>query len=134
MKKSGGEIWREGQAKIKKPIESKFVEKDWGYEIWMANNHEENYCGKILKIYEGYKSSMHYHLKKHETFYILSGELRVDLIYTKSGNTGYKILKEGDVMEIERGQPHQLIAYDGDVEFVETSTFHEDSDSYRVWR
>ena len=37
-------------------------------------------------------------------------------------------------MEIERGQPHQLIAYDGDVEFVETSTFHEDSDSYRVWR
>jgi len=134
MKKSGGEIWREGQAKIKKPNESKFVEKDWGYEIWMANNLKENYCGKILKIYEGYKSSMHYHLKKHETFYILSGELRVDLIYTKSGNTGYKILKKGDTMEIERGQPHQLIAYDGDVEFVETSTFHEDSDSYRVWR
>tara|TARA_Y100001938_G_scaffold146168_1_gene224475 strand:+ start:1075 stop:1479 length:405 start_codon:yes stop_codon:yes gene_type:complete len=134
MKKSGGEIWREGQAKIKKSIESKFVEKDWGYEIWMANNREENYCGKILKIYEGYKSSMHYHLKKHETFYILDGELKVDLIYTKSGNTGYKLLKKGDVMEIQRGQPHQLIAYDGDVELVETSTFHEDSDSYRVWR
>jgi mannose-6-phosphate isomerase-like protein (cupin superfamily) len=134
MKKSGGEIWREGQAKIKKPIESKFVEKDWGHEIWMANNREENYCGKILKIYEGYRSSMHYHLKKHETFYILSGELRVDLIYTKSGNTGYKLLKQGDVMEIQRGQPHQLIAYDGNVELVETSTFHEDSDSYRVWR
>tara|TARA_B100002019_G_C21124374_1_gene525014 strand:+ start:481 stop:885 length:405 start_codon:yes stop_codon:yes gene_type:complete len=134
MKKSGGEIWREGQAKLKKPTESKFVEKDWGYEIWMANNLEENYCGKILKIYEGHKSSMHYHLKKHETFYILSGELRVELIYTKSGNKGYKILKQGDTMEIERGQPHQLIAYDGDVEFVETSTFHEDSDSYRIWR
>jgi N-acetylneuraminate synthase len=100
----------------------------------MANNREENYCGKILKIYEGYRSSMHYHLKKHETFYILSGELRVDLIYTKSGNTGYKLLKQGDVMEIQRGQPHQLIAYDGNVELVETSTFHEDSDSYRVWR
>lgn len=134
MKKNGGEIWREGQAKLKKPMESKFVEKDWGYEIWMANNREENYCGKILKIHEGYKSSMHYHLKKHETFYILSGQLKVELIYTKSGNTGYKILKKGDTMEIERGQPHQLIAYDGSVEFIETSTFHEDSDSYRVWR
>ena len=37
-------------------------------------------------------------------------------------------------MEINRGQPHQLIAYDGDVEFIEISTFHMDSDSRRIKR
>jgi hypothetical protein len=30
--------------------------------------------------------------------------------------------------------PHKLEAFEGPVKFIEISTFHEDSDSYRVWR
>ena len=30
--------------------------------------------------------------------------------------------------------PHKLEAYDGPVKFIEISTFHEDNDSYRVYR
>ena len=48
---------------------AKVVEKDWGREIWMANNQEEDYCGKILQINQGYNTSLHFHLEKHETFY-----------------------------------------------------------------
>tara|TARA_R100000008_G_C3576103_1_gene165388 strand:- start:1115 stop:1519 length:405 start_codon:yes stop_codon:yes gene_type:complete len=132
MKKRGAQIWREGQAKARRQMKARFVEKDWGHEIWMANNPEENYCGKILKINQGYNSSMHFHLEKHETFYILEGSLQVDLIDTIDGVKVKKVLNQGDTMEIERGQPHQLIAYDGDVTFIETSTFHKDSDSKRV--
>ena len=35
---------------------------------------------------------------------------------------------------MERNCPHKLIAQDGPVKFVEISTFHEDSDSYRVYK
>tara|TARA_B100000676_G_scaffold312541_1_gene387276 strand:+ start:935 stop:1282 length:348 start_codon:yes stop_codon:yes gene_type:complete len=113
-------------------MKAKRVEKSWGHEIWMANNKEEDYCGKILRINQGYNSSLHFHLEKHETFYILKGSLQVDLIDTIDGVKVSRVLNEGDVMEIDRGQPHQLIAYDGDVEFIEISTFHKDYDSKRI--
>lgn len=132
MKKSGGQIWREGQAKVKTQIKAKVVEKQWGREIWMVNNPREDYCGKILQIDQGYNTSLHFHLEKHETFYITKGQLQVDLICTIDGVKMTQILSEGDILEIERGQPHQLIAYDGDVEFIEISTFHKDSDSLRI--
>lgn len=115
-------------------MNGKLVEKEWGHEIWMANNEAENYCGKILYINQGYSSSLHFHMDKHETFYILNGSLQVDLIDTIDGIRISKILREGSVMEIDRGQPHQLIAYDGDVRFIEISTFHRDSDSKRIKR
>ena len=41
MKKTGGQIWREGQDKVK-PSFPKIVEKEWGREIWMANNLSES--------------------------------------------------------------------------------------------
>jgi mannose-6-phosphate isomerase-like protein (cupin superfamily) len=134
MKKSGGQIWREGQTKLKSEMKAKFVEKEWGHEIWMVNSPAENYCGKILRINQGYNSSLHFHLDKHETFYVTKGSLQVDLIDTIDGVKITKILNEGDTMPIDRGQPHQLIAYDGDVEFIEISTFHRDSDSKRIKR
>lgn len=48
-------------------MKAKFVEKEWGHEIWLANNEKENYCGKILHINQGHTSSMHFHMEKHET-------------------------------------------------------------------
>ena len=113
---------------------AKVVEKDWGREIWMANNQEEDYCGKILQINQGYNTSLHFHLEKHETFYIKKGMLQVDFICTLDGVPMTQILNEGDTLTINRGQPHQLIAYDGDVEFIEISTYHKDSDSLRISR
>ena len=133
MKKTGGQIWREGQSKVK-PSFPKIVEKEWGREIWMANNLSENYCGKILQINQGCNSSMHFHMEKHETFYITKGSLQVNTIDTMEGMVVKRIIHEGGTLEIPRGLPHQLIAYDGDVEFIEISTFHKDSDSHRINR
>jgi|TARA_R110000751_G_scaffold42375_5_gene98498 mannose-6-phosphate isomerase-like protein (cupin superfamily) len=113
---------------------AKVVEKDWGREIWIANNQEENYCGKIIQIHQGYNTSLHFHLEKHETFYITKGMLQVELICTVEGVSMTKILSNGDSLTIDRGQPHRLTAYDGDVEFIEISTFHKDCDSLRISR
>ena len=94
----------------------KKVEKDWGYELWLANNEAENYCGKILYIKEGYKGSMHFHSEKHETFYILEGKLRVDTLNTETAEKSVDILNEGDTFVLDRLKPHQLIAHEGDNE------------------
>ena len=46
--------------KIFKP---KKVNKDWGYELWIHNDHE--YCGKLLVFpKKSARFSLHYHLKK----------------------------------------------------------------------
>ena len=113
---------------------AKKVDKDWGYEIWMANNKEENYCGKILYIKSGHSTSMHFHQKKHETFYILEGALDVEIIDTITTDKYVKTINEGEVFVLERLMPHRLVPKGGDVKFVEISTFHEDCDSYRVYR
>jgi mannose-6-phosphate isomerase-like protein (cupin superfamily) len=112
----------------------KRVEKDWGYELWLANNEEEDYCGKILYIKADCFSSLHFHSKKHETFYILEGRLKVEMVNTLIGEKVEYLLKEGETFEIERNDPHKLIAHKGPVKFIEISTFHEDADSFKISR
>ena len=114
-------------------MKAKFVEKDWGYEIWLANNEKENYCGKILRIKEGFSSSMHFHMDKHETFYILRGQCKLTTIDTATTTNITVDLLEGNCYTIDRLVPHQVQAIT-DCDIIESSTFHRDEDSYRVWR
>ena len=119
------------------PFRPKKVEKDWGHEIWLANNEGEDYCGKILFIKQGCHSSMHYHIDKHETFYVLEGVLRVDMLHDKEEPDHHPFTmtcRQGESMEMERGQAHMLMAQDGDVTLIEISKFHRDEDSYRLFR
>ena len=109
----------------------KKVEKEWGYELWLANNKNHDYCGKILHINKGHESSLHYHEKKHETMYVLKGKLEVMLVDTEMGVVGsVHTLREGEAIEIDRCVPHRLYAVE-DVDIIESSTFHMDSDSKR---
>ena len=116
---------------MKKP---KKVNKRWGHELWLANNKEDNYCGKILFIKERSSTSMHFHVNKHETFYVLEGMLKVEVVDTNTASTEEHIVIQGDTFEVDRAVPHKLIAMHGSVKFIEISTFHEDADSYRVWK
>lgn len=107
------------------------VEKGWGHEIIFANN--EKYCGKILHFKKNARFSMHFHIKKEETWYVQSGlfvfkwinPLNADILETK--------LVPGDCVTNKIGEPHQIICIDeGDI--FEVSTTHFDSDSYRVMK
>ena len=112
----------------------KIVNKEWGHEIWLANNEHENYCGKILFIKKGHSTSMHFHAKKHESFYILEGQLDIDIIDTETSKKYEISLSQGEVFSLDRFMPHMLKAVVSDVKSIETSTYHEDEDSYRVYR
>ena len=110
----------------------RIVPKGWGREVWIANG--DLYCGKILEIRKGKRSSLHYHKLKTESFYLRSGRLKVH-IRESSGTDVVEelILEAGQCMDIPTGTVHQLEALE-DVELYEFSTQHFDSDSYRLVR
>ena len=99
----------------------KEVEKVWGKELWIVNR---DYCGKKLILNKGYRCSMHYHKNKDETFYILSGNVLLEIGMEKN------IMLAGDTILIKPGQKHRFTGLE-DSEIIEFSTHHEDSDSYR---
>jgi len=111
----------------------KVVEKEWGHEVWMANNEEENYCGKILHLNKGHRCSMHFHAGKHESFYVLKGKALIRHIDTSTSELRETSLSEGECYEIDRFFPHQIEALE-DLDIIESSTFHNDEDSHRVWK
>ena len=106
--------------------------KGWGKEIWWCNS--EKYCGKSLFFTKGKKCSWHHHLLKDETFALHSGKLIVrygtDPDLTKASEI---ILEPGDTFYVPPGLIHQMEALE-DSELLEFSTFHMDSDSYRIIR
>lgn len=114
-----------------KKLMPEIVPKGWGKEIIFVNNDE--YCGKILCFNKGKKFSMHYHLKKKETWYVNKGKFLLIWIKTDKGITYTEELNIGDIITNERGEPHQLIALE-DSEVFEVSTKHFDDDSFRMWK
>ena len=106
-----------------------FVPKKWGREIIIHN--DQDYCGKILKFKNGGKSSMHFHLKKIESFYVIKGEFLLKFIDTDDATPHEKRISVGSVVEISQGDPHQLIALT-DGEIFEVSTQHFEHDNYRI--
>tara|TARA_Y100000004_G_scaffold193787_1_gene256963 strand:- start:1428 stop:1778 length:351 start_codon:yes stop_codon:yes gene_type:complete len=112
-------------------INTKKVQKPWGDELWIANNRENDYCGKILNIKPGCGTSLHFHSKKHETFYVLEGDMELTTIDTETTEESIICLSQGDAFSLDRNVPHRLESSVG-ASILEISTFHEDSDSYRV--
>lgn len=126
-------LWRipNSTDKVSKKLTSEIVPKGWGKEIIFVNNDE--YCGKILCFDKGKKFSMHYHVKKKETWYVAKGKFLLHWIEPELGTFHTEYLNVGDVITNERGEAHQVEALE-DSEIFEVSTKHYDSDSYRIWK
>mgnify|MGYP005812580773 CR=1 FL=1 len=114
----------------KKEISEKVI-KGWGHEVIFANN--EMYCGKLLVFNKGSRFSMHYHMKKDETWYLYKGTITLRWIDTKTATPRQEVIREGDVIRNRPGEPHQVEALTDAVIF-EVSTQHFDEDSYRISR
>ena len=115
--------------KITKSPRPENREKGWGYEIIIHDSDE--YCGKILRFNPGGKLSLHYHIKKRETWYVASGNFTLVTINPDTAERVVIEIKVGDVIEIHRGIAHQLIAHEGG-DIFEVSTPDDIDDSYRV--
>lgn len=103
--------------------------KGWGKEIWITNN--ELYCGKILEFNEGAEFSMHYHIKKDETWAVTKGKLLLKYYDLSNAEEKQRTLVVGDTVHLEPCTPHKLLALEESSVF-EVSTQHFEDDSYRV--
>jgi len=112
------------------------IEKAWGYEEVMVNN--ELYCNKRLVVRAGHRTSLHYHSKKDETFYIEGGQ--GDLLLALCDPVGGIIiddridLRRGVTIRVRPGRIHQFnnaMKYI-DLVILEVSTHHDDADSHRL--
>jgi len=107
------------------------VDKAWGHELIFATN--ENYCGKMLCFSKaGNKFSMHFHREKDETWFVLKGSFKLNIIETKTSNQVETILKTGQVWRNLPLVPHQLTALENDSIIIEVSTADSVEDNYRI--
>lgn len=104
--------------------------KKWGWEEWIVNN--DLYCGKRLHftVLRG-STSLHFHVKKHETMYVESGNFNISVI-DKHGQLTTHYLAAGDSLVIPQYMPHRITAMSVPAVLIEFSTHHENSDSYRI--
>ncbi|MCK4299506.1 MAG: cupin domain-containing protein [Planctomycetes bacterium] len=93
-------------------------------EYWIVNIPQ--YCGKILVQKAGTTCPAHSHKKKHETFLVWKGRVRMVV-------DGEPVdMAPGDVLVMEQGRVHEFTALDEDAVIFEFSGQHFEDDSYFV--
>ena len=106
--------------------------KEWGNVIKIVDSEDYNYSGRLININQNNTTSTHFHSKKHKTFYVLNGTLIIDVVEPDTAEVmSYEIDSE-ETFEIEQNVAHRLRAVDSGVTVIEISTYHDDSDVYRV--
>lgn len=71
-------------------------------EYWVANEMAAGYCGKFLFVFNGQTCPMHWHKGKHETFFIVRG----DVAMTFDG--ARRKMRPGDCLAVPPGKPHRF--------------------------
>lgn len=89
------------------------IEKPWGYELWWAVT--EKYVGKLIHVNQGHSLSLQYHVKKHESMFLMNGEAEILL----DGET--RAFHSGESVVIPPPVTHRLTAIT-DIEVIEVST------------
>jgi N-acetylneuraminate synthase len=88
-------------------------------EFWITNETSFGYCGKFLFVFDGQTCPYHHHRKKHETFFVVKGTLRVkigteDLLLPEGGSlaippgTGHSFTGVGPALLLEVSMPSMI--------------------------
>ncbi len=108
------------------------VPKIWGVEIWLTNS--DKYCAKFLILKDGYQCSLHRHLVKDETFFVIEGTITIEIQTGTSQKFKMAvILKPGENYHIPVGVFHRFSTQGhGPATILEVSTKHDDMDVERL--
>jgi len=102
--------------------------KVWGSEDWLINT--DKYCGKILNIDKGYRSSIHHHKIKDETFYLLEGKVLMEFWDETFGRACINVMEPGNTQRLKPYEKHRFTGLENS-KMLEISTHHKEEDSYR---
>lgn len=105
------------------------LDKFYKFGLTMITIFNSGYCKKLLFLFYNQKHPFQYHKEKQETFFILSGKVRLQII--KKNITKNTILKIGDIVTIYPGELHsfQSISREGSI-IEELSTTSNKDDSF----
>jgi D-lyxose ketol-isomerase len=105
------------------------LDKFYKFGLTMITIFNSGYCKKLLFLFYNQKHPPQYHKEKQETFFILSGKVRVLIV--KKNRTKNIILKTGDIMTIYPNELHsfQSISREGSI-IEELSTTSKKDDSF----
>lgn len=84
-------------------------------EFWVANEVDAGYCGKFLFVFDGQTCPAHRHSRKHETFFVVKGAVRM-LVDGRA-----TIQKEGELVAMPPGTEHSFAGV-GPALLLETSS------------
>lgn len=109
--------------------EYEHIPKIWGEEIWLTNNPK--YCAKLLCIKDGFQCSLHRHIEKDETFFVLEGYVLLEVVVGKFKQ--FVTLEPGDNYHLTPGVYHRFKTMkQGGAIVLEVSTTHSDLDVQRL--
>ena len=109
-----------------KPL--KEIDKYWGNMKTLFEG--EDYTVKRIFMNAGSQSSLEYHTKKRESYFIEKGRLKVGVRIGRAENRSL-ILEEGEILHIPIGLMHMRMAIE-DTVIIEVSTKDDDEDSHIV--
>lgn len=69
-------------------------------EFWIANEESAGYCGKFLFVDDGQTCPYHKHDRKHETFFLLKGQVRMVVDGIE------RVMGEGHTLVMPPGKRH----------------------------
>lgn len=92
---------------------------------------------KILELQPEFQSSLHYHKIKRETFLVVSGKVKLEVVAgflnpDVNPHTKTMYLKAYQHHTLAPYTPHRFTSIDGPAIIVEASSFHNDEDVYRL--
>lgn len=116
---------------VPQEIKTTHVEKPWGSETLLINDHANNLCCKLLHVNAGEQLSMQFHDKKNEYFILRDGECMLHYIDTVTGKEKSMPILIGLPIYIPRLVVHSAEAIT-DCVILEVSTAHHDDDTFRV--
>ena len=100
--------------------EVRVIPKPWGEEWLLAD--DERYAAKVLIVKKGYRLSLQYHERKHETQFVEAGRLKYTLgDVERPGDNREVIVEAGAVIVLPPGSVHRLEALE-DSRIFEVST------------
>jgi D-lyxose ketol-isomerase len=84
-------------------------------EYCIVNSRERQYCGKFLFLQDGQRCPLHHHNTKHETFFIVKGEVAM------TAGDREIAMRPGDTLQVEPGTDHTFAAANGPALVLEVS-------------
>jgi D-lyxose ketol-isomerase len=70
-------------------------------EFWIANEQQAGYCGKFLFVFDDQTCPAHRHETKHETFFVVKGEVQMQ-------TDEDRIMRAGDRLVMPPGVEHSF--------------------------